>query len=392
MHICFVAGAFPRGREAVYTFVKGYVDAIADMGIQCSVIAPQSVTKVLVGRAKMRPKRWHYLTAKGNRVDVWQPRYISLSQHFGKSRMRYVAKAVQRACRAQSSCGALDKPVDAFYAHFWEMGIVTAQIAGDKPVFVTCGEGMGGKLNLDLIFDKSVVERALKKISGVVYVSSRNVENARTVGLQRNMPYIVAPNGYHPSKFYPKDKAAVREKLGFPRDAFIVAFTGSFIPRKGTLRLSEALKTLHAKYNGEEKIHSLFIGSGKEQPDCENMLFCGTLANDEVSDYLSAADVFVLPTRDEGCCNAIVEALACGLPVISSVKKFNDDILDENCSIRIDEMSVSEIANAIDTLYKDRALLERLAAGAVEKAKTLTIQERVSRIVAFVEETIAESV
>lgn len=388
MHICFVVGAFPRGKEAVYTFVKGYVDAIADMGIQCSVIAPQSVTKVLVGRAKMRPKRWHYLTAKGNRVDVWQPRYISLSQHFAKNRMRYVAKAVQRAC------GALDKPVDAFYAHFWEMGIVTAQIAGDKPVFVTCGEGMGGKLNLDLLFDKQVVEQALKKISGVVYVSSRNVENARTVGLQREMPYIVAPNGYHPSKFYPKDKAAVREKLGFPRDAFIVAFTGSFIPRKGTLRLSEALKTLHAKYNGEEKmkIHSLFIGSGKEQPDCENMLFCGTLANEEVSDYLSAADVFVLPTRDEGCCNAIVEALACGLPVVSSVKKFNDDILDENCSIRIDEMSVSEIANAIDTLYRDRALLERLAAGALEKAKTLTIQERVSRIVAFVEETIAEKV
>lgn len=387
MHICFVAGAFPRGKEAVYTFVKGYVDAIADMGIQCSVIAPQSVTKVLMGQAKMRPKRWHYLTAKGNRVDIWQPRYISLSRHFAKSRMRYLAKAVQRACRD------LDKPVDAFYAHFWEMGIVTAQIVEDKPVFVTCGEGMGGKLQqLDQLFDKQVVERALERVSGVVYVSSRNVENARTVGLQRDMPYIVAPNGYHPSKFYPKDKAAVREKLGFPQDAFIVAFTGSFIPRKGTLRLSEALKTLHAKYNGEEKIHSLFIGSGKEQPDCENMLFCGTLANDEVSDYLNAADVFVLPTRDEGCCNAIVEALACGLPVISSVKKFNDDILDENCSIRIDEMAVSEIANAIDRLYRDRALLERLAAGAVEKAKTLTIQERVSRIVAFVEETIAENV
>ncbi|MCM1551799.1 MAG: glycosyltransferase family 4 protein [Butyrivibrio sp.] len=382
MHICFVAGAFPRGKEAVYTFVKGYVDAIADLGIKCSVIAPQSVTKVLVGHAKMRPGHWHYLTAKGSRVDVWQPRYISLSRHFAKSRMRRLIKAVQRGVRA------LDRPVDLFYAHFWEMGIVTAQIAGDTPVFVTCGEGVGGKLKqLGQLFEPSVIERSREKIAGVVYVSSRNVENAKTFGLQKDTPYIVAPNGYHPSKFYRKDQAAVREKLGFAQDAFIVAFTGSFIPRKGTLRLSEALKTLHAKYHGEEKIYSLFIGSGKEQPDCEHILFCGTLSNEEVSDYLNAADIFVLPTKDEGCCNAIVEALACGLPVVSSAKEFNDDILDENCSLRIDESSIQEIAGAIDKLYQDPALVERLSAGALEKAETLTIQERVGRIVAFLEET-----
>lgn len=386
MHICFVASSFPRGKEAVYTFVKGYVDAIADMGIQCSVIAPQSVTKVLVGHARMRPKRWHYFTAEGNKVDVYQPRYITLSNHFAKKRMRHMAKVIRKAYHA------LDKPVDAFYAHFWVMGIVTSQIAGDKPVFVTCGEGEGGKIQVEQFFDRQDVERELEKISGVVYVSTQNLENARNAGLQREMPYIVAPNGYHPSKFYRKDKAAVREKLGFPQDAFIVAFTGSFIPRKGTHRLSEALKLLHASSNGEEEIYSVFIGAGKEQPDCENILFCGTLAHEEVGDYLSAADIFVLPTRNEGCCNAIVEALACGLPVISSDKKFNDDILDENCSIRIDVMSVPEIAAAIDTLYRDRALLERLSAGALDKAKSLTIQERVSRIVAFIEETIAESV
>lgn len=386
MHICFMAGSFPRGKEAVYTFVKGYVDAIADMGIECSVIAPQSVTRVLAGRAGLRPKRWHYLTEKGNRVEVYQPRYISFSRHLAKSRTRYMARAVQKAYRA------LDKPADVVYAHFWGMGIVASQVAGDKPVFVTCGEGQGGKIQVEQFFDRRDIERALDKISGVVYVSSRNVENARAVGLQKDMPYIVAPNGYHPSSFYPKDKIAVREKLGFPKDAFIVAFTGSFIPRKGTLRLSGALKALHEKYNGEEKIYSVFIGSGKEKPDCENILFCGTLPHDGVSDYLSAADVFVLPTRDEGCCNAIVEALACGLPVISSVKKFNDDILNENCSIRIDEMSVPEIAEAIDTLYRDQTMVERLSAGALDKAKSLTIQERVNRIVAFVEETIAEKV
>ena len=387
MHICFMASSFPRGKEAVYTFVKGYVDAIADMGIQCSVIAPQSVTKVLMGRAGMRPKHWHYFTVGGNRVDVYQPRYITLSRHLVKPCMRHMAKAVQGAYRS------LDKPADVVYAHFWGMGVVASKVAGDKPVFVTCGEGEGGKIQLERFFDKQDIKHALDKIAGVVYVSTQNVENARAAGLQGERPYIVAPNGYQPSKFYQKDRAAVREKLGFSKDAFIVAYTGSFIPRKGPLRLSEALKKLHSEQLGEgEKIYSLFIGAGEEQPDCENILFCGRLANEEVNDYLNAADVFVLPTRNEGCCNAIVEALACGLPVISSSKKFNDDILDENCSIRIDTMSVPEIASAIHTLYRDRALLKRLSEGALKKAESLKIQDRVSRIVGFIEDTIAEDV
>lgn len=384
MHICFIANSFPRGKEAIYTFVKGYVDAIADMGVQCSVIAPQSLTRVLAGRAGMRPKRWHYLTAKGNRVDICQPYYISMSGHLARSRVKYMTKVIRRTCRS------LDKPVDAFYGHFWIMGVVASQVAEGRPVFLNCGEG--GKIRLDRYFDEQEVAQALERISGVVYVSSKTLEESQATGLQKNLPYIVAPNGYHPTSFYQKDKAAAREKLGYPKDAFIVAFTGSFDARKGTRRLSEALDILHEKYPDEkEKIASIFIGRGKEAPGCGDILFCGTLAHEEINDYLNAADVFVLPTNNEGCCNAIVEALACGLPVISSAKRFNDDILDESCSIRIDEMSVSEIASAIDTLYGDRGLLERLSAGALEKAKTLTIQERGNRILEFINKTIAES-
>lgn len=379
-HICFMATSFPRGKEAVYTFVKGYVDAIADEGIKCTVISPCSVSKVLMGRAKMRPGHWHYLTDKGNRVDVYQPKYITLSTHLEKQRIKNLKKAVRKAYRR------LDTPVDAVYAHFWSMGITAALAVEDKPVFVTCGEG--GKIRVERSFAKEELSEVLKRIAGVVHVSSKTLDAAREAGLQENIPYIIAPNGYHPERFYQKDKREVRRRLGYAEDGFIVAFVGSFDERKGTRRLSEALTLLNDGKEKKDKISSIFIGKGKEVPECDNILFCGSAAHDEIVDYLNAADVFVLPTNNEGCCNAIVEALACGIPVISSNKKFNDDILDEGCALRIDEMSVTEIADAVETLYQDRALLERLAEGAREKAKTLTIQERVKKIIAFVEDEI----
>ncbi len=66
-----------------------------------------------------------------------------------------------------------------------------------------------------------------------------------------------------------------------------------------------------------------------------------------IPNYICASDVFVLPTTAEGCCNAIIEAMGCGLPIVSSDRAFNYDILNEENSILVDPESVDEIDNAI---------------------------------------------
>ena len=92
---------------------------------------------------------------------------------------------------------------------------------------------------------------------------------------------------------------------------------------------------------------SIFIGSGEQTPEIDGILFCGKLPHDQIVHYLNAADVFVLPTLAEGCSNAIIEAMACGLPIISSDLPFNDDILDAENSIRVNSLDVESIAEAI---------------------------------------------
>ena len=129
--------------------------------------------------------------------------------------------------------------------------------------------------------------------------------------------------------FYKKDKESIRKELGIGNNDFIVAFVGKFIHRKGLSRLCEAFNLID-----NNNIKAFFIGEGETIPNYKNTVFEGKIEHNKIVDYLSASDIFVLPTISEGCCNAIIEALACGIPVVSLKECFNDEILDDTCSIK----------------------------------------------------------
>ena len=114
-------------------------------------------------------------------------------------------------------------------------------------------------------------------------------------------------------------------------------------------------------------MYSIFVGKGSMPPTCKNILFADVVPHDRIVSLLNCADVFVLPTEAEGCCDAIIEAVACGLPVISSNKKFNDEIIDQ---------STDEIYDAIKVLKNDSTKRFALSKGALNKSVQLTIERR----------------
>lgn len=365
MNILVITPDYPDRYKVHYPFVKQLVDEFARQGQTCSVIAPYSVTK---------NKRFYPVVEKDGPVTVYRPNYLSFSNlRIGKVRLSDVfrRRAINRATKM------LPVKPDVVYCHFWECAIEACPYAKSQgiPLFVATGESSISA------FGKTdeVTPEMRDYIKGVVCVSSKNKEESISLGLTTADKCLVSPNSVNSAIFRKLDKAECRKKLGISEDKFIISFVGAFINRKGSNRVAEAIRSIKG-----EPVYSFFIGKGDQEPECENNLFKGRLSHEDIPLYLNASDVFVLPTLAEGCCNAIVEAMSCGLPIVSSNLSFNWDVLDESNSIMIDPNDVDAITKAIQMLRDDKELRSRMAASSLEKARSLTIDQRARGIIGFI--------
>lgn len=383
-NICFISNGYPSEQFVINAFVETLVNGMTDLGINCFVIAPQSITNSIVYKRKKLPFERTRYTSQGREVKVYTPQYITASakkigsintSEIGLSSFK---KAVEKTFAKISE----EVRFDAIYGHFIFPAGITANYLSKKygiPAFFAYGENT--TYTIDYLGDVKT-RKLLEGISGVVSVSSENKRVLLEKKMTDETKIGVFPNSIDSSIFYPRNKVECRKKLGLSEDKFTVVFVGRFVDVKGPDRLSAALEML------DDDIAAIFIGEGILKPTYSKTVFCGALQHNELPNYLSAADVFVLPTKAEGCCNAIIEAMACGLPIISSNLPFNADILNDRCAKLIDPMDIDAIAEAISELKNDKNLREKMAEAALEESAKLNIKNRASQIIEFIENKI----
>ena len=383
MRICVIAQGYPYPGFPQFPFVEQLCNAIADLGHQVVVVAPQSLTNKYIRRHPLIPYYRKFETGKGGIVEIFTPKYLTIGTFpvlGDKINYGLFNRSVVNTLKGLNG----KYHFDLCYGHFWYSAYAAFPFCqkNNIPLFVASGESV---IQINHIITQSKLRSLASYISGVICVSTKNKMESIQKCFVDEEKCKVFPNSIDSSLFYFKDKKEeLRAKFGFSNSDFIVAFTGAFIHRKGAKRVSDALTQIN-----DPNIKAIFIGAGsEEEPNYNRTIFKGRVEHDLIPDYLNCADIFVLPTLKEGCCNAIVEALACGLPIVSSDELFNYDILDKSNSILVNPLDVDGIKNAIISLKEDSNLYCLLSQGALHQATDLNIVNRALRISEFIKQNI----
>lgn len=218
---------------------------------------------------------------------------------------------------------------------------------------------------------------ALQAAARVFSVSDSLRQVALALGIHESKTQVVG-NGVDTMKFHPIDKADARAKLGLPPDAPVLVSIGGLVERKGFHRVIDCLPALLERFPA---LHYLIVGGPGPEGDMGaqlraqvsrlgldgKVIFTGPMKSEALKEPLSAADVFVLSSRNEGWANVFLEAMACGLPVITTDVGGNAEVV---CK--------PELGTIVP--FGDQAALEQALVAALERK-----WER-SRIIAYAAE------
>jgi glycosyltransferase involved in cell wall biosynthesis len=172
------------------------------------------------------------------------------------------------------------------------------------------------------------LSRTLQAAARVFAVSDSLRRLAIELGAAPEKTEVVG-NGIDTERFQPVARQAARARFGLPDSAKVLISVGGLVERKGMHRVIEVLPALLEHH---PDLHYLIVGGASPEGDnrteltaqvarlglAERVHFLGALPSDELKWPLSASDVFVLATRNEGWANVFLEAMACGVPVVTT--------------------------------------------------------------------------
>jgi starch synthase len=370
-------------QEGVGGWLLGYIEALKLAGVQTTlfrisenaegtkriilnktltntIIVPVPKIYSLISRKMSNPYGW---TVKDTFGDFRGFRYHlyailrDLAPYFANP-LRILAREIRREGCSLILCQEYE------YARF-DMCVLLGWLLR-IPVFATF---QGGNFQISRL-ERPIRPFTINACSGLI-VPTKDEEN-RLIRTYK-LPSAKIARIFNPidiRAWYEGDKIAARTKLGIPIGAKVVAWHGRIdIRNKGLDILLQAWEKI-CSHHGKMEPRLLIIGKGNDsnllRELIKNMNLKGVIwtnefitSRDKVRTYLNAADLYVFPSRHEGFPAALLEAMACGLPVIAADITGVSDILEGGESaggIIAAKDDVSSFVNQISRLLTDEPL------------------------------------
>lgn len=301
------------------------------------VVAPQAWSPfdplIRIFRKTFRPRGPTFEMMEG--IRVYRPRWLSLPG-VGKFFDGWLMAACTERCvrRIHSEFGATAIDAHFLYPDGWAASRIAKRLG--LPLAITIRGSKDERL-IGTSRERRLREtiQAAAKVFAVSESLARSV--VKELGCDPAKVEIVG-NGVDPVRFSPVDRQEARRRLGIAPEAKVLIGVGNLVPGKGFQRVIPLLPQLLQRHPG---LVYLIVGAGASQGDLRGFLeaqarkygvsdvvrFCGRREPDELRWYYGASDVFVLATEFEGWANVLLEAMACGLPVVTTRVGGNSEVV-----------------------------------------------------------------
>jgi teichuronic acid biosynthesis glycosyltransferase TuaC len=340
MNILTITENYPYQAEPYNgIFVKKTVDALRSLEHKITVIKPISMSRIIaswVNSMAIKP-------IESGESSVIHPVYFGLPlRYFGKHSwvVRFNESRQLNAIKNFRSIVPESQSDTVIYSHFYPSIRLASKSYPEYPIVSILGES--SPWLYDKIYGLSWPDKLLS-CAAVVAVSKTGYDYylERCPDIKDRIHCV--PNGVDISYFKPQDKSICRQKLGINSETKLAVFVGGFDERKGPLRVLEAVRKFGCKV--------AFLGRGGQVPEGVEVIVAKSVQHDELLYWLGAADCFILPSLSEGRSNAILEAMACGVPVVVSNLPFNAEFVTPACGALVDPLSTDSIAQGLEKVF-----------------------------------------
>lgn len=286
-------------------------------------------------------------------IDVIHPRYLSLPK-VGMNVAPFLLAAGAQS--TVSGMAARGYDLDIIDAHYFYPDGVAAAILGKKlgkPVVITA---RGTDINLlpQYAFPRRMIQWAARRAVALITVSNALKTALIQLGVESDK-ITVMRNGVDTQLFVSADRALQRARLGLT--GTVLLMVGNLVPLKGHDLVLRAL----AKY---PEACLLIIGEGSEERNLkilagalqiENRVrFLGAMPQQHLPAHYAAADALVLASSREGWPNVLLEAMACGTPVVAvNVGGTPEIVAAPEAGVLMTERSVIGVLEALHRLFRN---------------------------------------
>ena len=263
--------------------------------------------------------------------------------------------------------------IDIIHGHYLFPAGAAAVEVGNKhniKTYVTAHGSDMFELYKSKPFMRPTIKKVLKNADGIFAVSKALRQEIIATGVSGIAEKTkLSWNSVDISKFSLKDDDSFKKEFGL-FDKPIVLFVGNLIKRKNVGALLEAKKIAKSDY------YLVIVGDGPlskklrkkvEDENISDVIFTGSRT--DVENIIPNCDFLVLPSFSESFGLVLIEALACGKPVIGSDVGGISEIINEDVGLLVNPNDISLISNSIDRLVDDEELRAKLSANARNRAK-----------------------